>query len=231
MLRHRFPVRSRQPGYSRRVRSVTPSLPSGALRAQGPASHLAGSKQRTQASSWAVGFSCFLPSRSLGRAPVGWALAARPKSDPGFLRLPGLTSPAPPPPLQPSQVLLSLGSRGPSLLWVPFPQGGSSPTQRTVLCWALLLPTLGSGRGSCCAQRTPTTPIGDPWGSGRRQARVVGSAKVKRHGREFVGWARVSDPGGAGKTAGLRPPQAPDSTQDPAPSPAARGDSPPWALD
>lgn len=184
MLRHRLPVRSRQPGYSRRVRSVAPSLPSGALRAQGPASCLAGSKQGTQASSWAAGFSCFLPSRSLGRAPRAGPWPPAPSlllvsSPPRLLAL-RPTSPAPSPPPQPSRVRLSLGSRRPSLLRVPFPQGGGSPTQRTVRCWALLLPILGSGRGSRCAQRTPTIPVGDPWGSGRCQARVVGSVKVKR---------------------------------------------------
>ena len=64
------------------------------------------------------------PWRSLGRAPMGWALAPA-KSVPGFLRLPGSwpsgpLPPAPLPPLQSSQVLLSLGSRRPSLPVGPF---------------------------------------------------------------------------------------------------------------
>lgn len=164
MLRHRLRVRSRQPGYSRRVRSVAPSLPSGALRAQGPASCLAGSKQGTQASSWAAGFSCFLPSRSLGRAPRAgpWPPAPSLLLVPSPPRLLALrpTSPAPPPPPQPSRVRLSLGSRRPSLLWVPFPQGGGSPTQRTVRCWASSSPFWGLGGGLAVLRGPPLSPLG-----------------------------------------------------------------------
>lgn len=74
MLGHRLLVRSL--GCSGWVRSVTPSPPSGALTAQGPARHWAVSKQGPQSPSWAVGFSCFLPlafsgksSRGLGPGP------------------------------------------------------------------------------------------------------------------------------------------------------------------
>ena len=64
---------------------------------------------------------------SLASSPwrsLGWALAPA-KSVPGFLRLPGSwpsgpLPPAPLPPLQSSQVLLSLGSRRPSLPVGPF---------------------------------------------------------------------------------------------------------------
>lgn len=100
--------------------------------------------------------------------------------------------------------------------WVPFFAWGwewGSFAERTALCWALLLPTLGSGRGSRCAQSTPTTAVGDPWGSGRCQVRIVGSAKVKRSGREFVGWARVGDPGVLGRQPDSARPRLPTASR------------------
>lgn len=182
MLRHRLRVRSRQPGYSRRVRSVAPSLPSGALRAQGPASCLAGSKQGTQASSWAAGFSCFLPSRSLGRAPRAgpWPPAPSLLLVPSPPRLLALrpTSPAPPPPPQPSRVRLSLGSRRPSLLWVPFPRVGVLPLNEQSGAGPPP-PHSGVWAGVLLCSEDPHYPRWGPVGLCRCQARVVGSVKVK----------------------------------------------------